>query len=130
MEERRRRETELLRALFPSGRGEVLPLLLFCMPTFILLSFPPSLPSSLPPSLPPSHAAVSLETFYFIDIQSLCEITEKENERFLPCEIAVAEFTLNSGIQKTMHKFIDPGQLPLSPCPTTVYVYWVPTCYV
>ncbi len=52
---------------------------------------------------------VSLETFYFLDFQSLCEIPERENDRFMPCEMAVAKYSLNSGIQKTMHKFIDPG---------------------
>ena len=48
--------------------------------------------------------------FYFIDIQSLCKIIEKEEAKFQPCEIAVVEYSLHSGISKSFHRFIDPGE--------------------
>ena len=73
MEERRRHESELLRASFPPAK------------------------------------AVSWTKFYLVDIQSLCEIPEKKAERFLPCELAAIEFSLHSGVHKSLHKFIHPG---------------------
>ena len=73
MEERRRHESELLRASFPPAK------------------------------------TVSWTKFYLVDIQSLCEIPEKKAERFLPCELAAIEFSLHSGVHKSLHKFIHPG---------------------
>lgn len=58
--------------------------------------------------------AVSLQKFYMVDIQSLCEIPEKEQTRYLPCELAAVEFSLHSGVHKSLHKFIDPGMPELS----------------
>lgn len=77
MEERRRREVELMKLSFPPGKD------------------------------------VALEKFIFVDIQSLCDIPDKEDERFLPCEVAAVEFSLHSGIHKSTHKFIDPGPIPM-----------------
>ena len=74
MEERQRREKEIIRASLTFG------------------------------------SAVMLTKFYFIDIQSLCEIIEKEEARFQPCEIALVEYSLHSGISKSFHRFIDPGE--------------------
>ena len=55
-------------------------------------------------------SAVMLTNFFFIDIQSLCEISDKPHARFQPCEIALVDFTLHSGICRTFHRFIDPGE--------------------
>ena len=53
---------------------------------------------------------VILQKFYFIDVQSLCEISDKDGgQRYLPCEMGVAEFSLSEGITRTIHHFIDPG---------------------
>ena len=60
-----------------------------------------------------THTAVSLNKFYFVDVQSLCEILDKEDGRYLPCEIAAVEFSLSYGIHRVFHKFIDPGELVL-----------------
>lgn len=59
-------------------------------------------------SFPPGRDVV-LEKFYFIDFQSLCEIP-KEEYKYLPCEVAVVEYTMHSGILRNFHKFIDPGE--------------------
>ena len=56
------------------------------------------------------HTEVALDKFFFVDIQSLCEIPEKEDEQFLPCELAAVEYSLHSGIHKSTHRFIDPGR--------------------
>lgn len=54
---------------------------------------------------------VCLQTFYFIDFQSLYEVPDKEDIRYLPCEVAMSEYSLYSGHSKHLHKFIDPGEL-------------------
>ena len=56
----------------------------------------------------PSGRDVVLETFYFMDFQSLCEMP-KEEYKYLPCEVAVVEYTMHSGILRNFHKFVDPG---------------------
>ncbi|CAI8040592.1 Protein maelstrom homolog [Geodia barretti] len=60
-----------------------------------------------------SGSAVMLTNFFLIDIQSLCEISDKPHARYQPCEIALVDFTLHSGICRTFHRFIAPGPLPL-----------------
>eukprot|EP00800_Vazella_pourtalesii_P004549 TRINITY_DN1523_c0_g1_i2.p1 TRINITY_DN1523_c0_g1~~TRINITY_DN1523_c0_g1_i2.p1 ORF type:complete len:765 (+),score=147.47 TRINITY_DN1523_c0_g1_i2:161-2296(+) len=47
--------------------------------------------------------------FYFIDFQFICHV-EKGN--YFPCEIAVIEYSIDSGIVRSWHKFIDPGKIP------------------
>ncbi|XP_070556218.1 protein maelstrom homolog isoform X2 [Ptychodera flava] len=63
----------------------------------------------------PKGEGVVFETFFMIDVQSLCasELKEAEMIRYLPCEIACVEYSLNLGIQKAWHKFIEPPQIPL-----------------
>ncbi|XP_078000506.1 protein maelstrom homolog isoform X2 [Glandiceps talaboti] len=57
---------------------------------------------------------VILETFFMIDIQSLCkELKSEDVLRYLPCEIACVEFSLNAGIHKSWHKFINPPDIPI-----------------
>ena len=51
-----------------------------------------------------------LTKFYFIDIQSLCEISERPEARYQPCEIALVEYSLHSGITRSYQRFIDPGE--------------------
>eukprot|EP00731_Ephydatia_muelleri_P012333 Em0006g1227a len=62
-------------------------------------------------SLPPGKDVV-LEKFYFLDIQSLCEVRDNDEARFLPCELAVVEYSLTGGISASYHCFIDPGPIP------------------
>ena len=57
--------------------------------------------------------AVMLTKFYFIDIQSLCEIRERAEARFQPCEMALVEFSLHSGITRSYRRFIEPGTVSL-----------------
>ena len=57
---------------------------------------------------------VCLQNFYFIDFQSLYEIADREDIRYLPCEVAIVEYSLHSGHSKHFHKFIDPGMLLIS----------------
>lgn len=52
---------------------------------------------------------VILQKFYFLDIQALCELKELKKERWLPCEMAVVEFSLAYGIHRSIHQFIHPG---------------------
>ena len=54
---------------------------------------------------------VCLQSFYFIDFQSLFEVPDRDDIRFLPCEVAIVEYSLHSGHCKHLHKFIDPGRL-------------------
>lgn len=42
-----------------------------------------------------------------IGFMSLCDMSD---DKYMPCEIAVAEFSLRRGIQRNFHKFIDPGK--------------------
>nr|XP_006821431.1 PREDICTED: protein maelstrom homolog [Saccoglossus kowalevskii] len=64
----------------------------------------------------PDGEGVCLETFYMIDIQSLCNkelpMEQCNGMRYLPCEIACVEFSLNAGIHKSWHKFIEPPPIP------------------
>lgn len=55
---------------------------------------------------------VKSHLFYFIDILSLCEIKDHKTERFLPCELAVVEYSLSAGIKRSIHQFPDPGMGP------------------
>lgn len=48
--------------------------------------------------------------FYFAHVNFFCR-TEKGE--FFPCEIALAEFSLEKGIQRTYHSFINCGRLPI-----------------
>ncbi|KAI6650506.1 Protein maelstrom-like [Oopsacas minuta] len=47
--------------------------------------------------------------FYFIDFQFICHV-EKGN--YYPCEIAAIEYSIECGIIRNWHKFIDPGRIP------------------
>ncbi|KAK3718270.1 hypothetical protein QZH41_013179 [Actinostola sp. cb2023] len=46
------------------------------------------------------------EKFYLVGFMSLCQVSDEVQ---LPCEVGVAEFSINGGIIRTMHKFIKPG---------------------
>lgn len=59
-------------------------------------------------SFPPGKH-VAKELFYFVDFQSLCEVPIKGQTHYLPCEVALVEFSLLRGITRRFHKFIDPG---------------------
>ena len=58
----------------------------------------------------PSSTDVILEKFYFVDIQSLCEIRDNDEARFLPCELAIVEYSIAAGISANYHCFVDPGK--------------------
>ena len=60
-------------------------------------------------ALPPGRAAAN-ESFFFVDFQSLCEMSINGEKRYLPCEVALVEFSLVSGVKRKLHKFIDPGK--------------------
>ena len=66
-------------------------------------------------------SAAMLTKFFFVDFQSLCEISNKPPAKYQPCEVALVEFTLHSGIGRSFHRFVDPGEscrpLSLSPPP-------------
>ncbi|XP_076822345.1 protein maelstrom homolog isoform X2 [Clavelina lepadiformis] len=47
--------------------------------------------------------------FYFISFQSLFELPDEEG--YQPVEVAILEFTLNDGIVRAWHCFIDPGPI-------------------
>lgn len=49
------------------------------------------------------------EPFYFIHFQYLCKTEEGD---YLPAEIAVIEYSIEKGITKTLHRFIEPGKIP------------------
>lgn len=55
-------------------------------------------------------STVMFTKFYFIDILSLCEINEKPGAKYQPCEIAIVEFSLHSGVMRSYQRFIDPGE--------------------
>jgi len=44
--------------------------------------------------------------FYFVSFEYLCETEEGD---FLPAEVGLIEWSLNQGISKTLHRFINPG---------------------
>ncbi len=52
---------------------------------------------------------VTLQSFFFVDIQSLCHIPHKPDHKYIPCEVGVVRYTLNEGIVSKFHKFIKPG---------------------
>ncbi|ESP00081.1 hypothetical protein LOTGIDRAFT_158312 [Lottia gigantea] len=52
---------------------------------------------------------ITEEKFYFIDFQILCKT---QNGDYLPCEMAIIEYSLARGIIKKFHRFIEPGQIP------------------
>ena len=47
--------------------------------------------------------------FYFIDFQYICHV-EKGN--YFPCEISAIEYSIECGIIRSWHKFVDPGKIP------------------
>ncbi|XP_052778388.1 protein maelstrom homolog [Mya arenaria] len=57
---------------------------------------------------PPGKELKKLK-FYFINFQILCKTEEGV---VLPAEIAIIEFSLEKGITKELHRFIEPGQIP------------------
>ena len=52
-----------------------------------------------------------LTKFYLLDILPLCEFKDLEKDRFIPCEMAIVEFSLAHGIHKSIHHFVDPGRV-------------------
>ena len=48
--------------------------------------------------------------FYLLDIQPLCHLKDVEKDKYLPCEMAVLEYSLANGIHTSVHHFIDPGK--------------------
>ena len=52
-----------------------------------------------------------LTKLYLFDIQPLCELKDLEKERWLPCEMAIVEYSFEHGIHRSLHKFIDPGMI-------------------
>ncbi|XP_031552805.1 protein maelstrom homolog [Actinia tenebrosa] len=59
----------------------------------------------------PPGKLVCDERFFFIGFMSLCPASSDDLQ--LPCELGVAEFSINRGIINTMHRFIHPGEIPL-----------------
>lgn len=57
----------------------------------------------------PAGKALKSEVFYFINIQYLCKTEEGE---YLPAEIAVIEYSIEKGIMRDLHRFIEPGKIP------------------
>lgn len=53
-------------------------------------------------------AALKRENFYFINFQYLCKTEEGD---YLPVEIAVVEYSIEKGITKKLHRFIEPGNV-------------------
>ena len=56
---------------------------------------------------------VTLDSFWLIDIQSLCHIPQKPDHKYLPCEVGVVRYSLNQGILSRFHSFIVPGPIPI-----------------
>ena len=52
---------------------------------------------------------VALQSFFFIDIQSLCHIPSKPEQKYLPCELAVVKYSISEGVISKLHCFIKPG---------------------
>jgi protein maelstrom len=44
-----------------------------------------------------------------IGFMSLCDMPD---DKFMPCEVGIAEYSLRDGIIRDFHKYIDPGNLP------------------
>lgn len=49
--------------------------------------------------------------FYFISFQTLCKTHDEE---YLPAEIAIIEYSIEKGITKNLHRFIEPGRCSLT----------------
>nr|CAD7462865.1 unnamed protein product [Timema tahoe] len=64
----------------------------------------------LTPSLNQEHSDLATHPFYFMhaNIYGL-----SDENIYLPCELALAEFTLLNGVQNTYHTLVDPGALPV-----------------
>lgn len=60
-------------------------------------------------ALLPAGKRATLEDIWLIDIQSLCHIPNKDDCKYLPCELGVVRYSLNQGIQSKFHRFIRPG---------------------
>ena len=45
--------------------------------------------------------------FYFISFQYLCEM---DDNKWMPCEVGLIEWSMEHGITKTYQKFIEPGE--------------------
>ncbi|KAK3107275.1 hypothetical protein FSP39_010906 [Pinctada imbricata] len=58
----------------------------------------------------PAGSEVTNEVFYLINFQTLCKTEEGD---YLPAEIGVVEYSIAKGITKTLHRFIEPGRIPL-----------------
>ena len=43
-----------------------------------------------------------------IGFMSLCDMPD---DKFMPCEMAITEYSLRNGIIRHFHKFIDPGNM-------------------
>eukprot|EP00794_Sanderia_malayensis_P011153 gene11153-12325_t len=59
---------------------------------------------------------VIYERFYFIAFSLMCDLrTENlpEHLKIIPCEVSVVEYSIESGIDRVLHKFINPGKIPL-----------------
>eukprot|EP00058_Branchiostoma_floridae_P011628 XP_002597116.1 hypothetical protein BRAFLDRAFT_121310 [Branchiostoma floridae] len=59
---------------------------------------------------PPGRGVVH-EKFFLLSIQSLCELPDDMG--YMPCEIGVVEYSLQEGITREFHRFIQPGKPPL-----------------
>ncbi len=57
---------------------------------------------------------IVLLKFYLLDIQPLCHLKDVEKDKYLPCEMALLEYSLAKGIHQSVHHFIDPGNTNLS----------------
>ncbi|XP_045165078.2 protein maelstrom homolog [Mercenaria mercenaria] len=57
----------------------------------------------------PLGKALKSEVFYFINFQVLCKTEEGD---YLPAEIAVIEYSIEKGIMRDLHRFIEPGKIP------------------
>lgn len=60
----------------------------------------------------PEGKDLKKEKFYFIHFQYMCK-TEEEDPIFLPAEIGVIEYSIEKGIMRHLHRFINPGKIPV-----------------
>lgn len=58
------------------------------------------------------RGTIVMEKFYFIHFNILVETAEIKS-KFLPCEMAVAEFSLGKGVSRLLHTFIRPPAIPI-----------------
>ncbi|XP_062608158.1 protein maelstrom homolog isoform X3 [Saccostrea cucullata] len=58
----------------------------------------------------PPGEEVANEVFYLINFQTLCMT---DDGHYLPAEIGVIEYSIKRGISKKLHRFIEPGRIPL-----------------